>query len=268
MSQRQPDWTSAVQHLCASDPKLAAMIQKIGRCEMRIRHEHSIFYTLLRSIVYQQLAGSAAAAILARVEAAIGTPGVLPNPQQLVATPDETLRAAGLSRNKLLAVKDLAAKTIDGTVPAWPEIDQLSNEEIIERCVQVRGIGRWTVEMLLIFRLGRLDVLPVDDYGVRKGFQFTFRMRTLPTKKQMVRKGERWRPYRSVASWYFWQIADMPENRAREAAARKRAAKELAKDAPVPKKVKAVKKKSAAMRKKKSVPRKTAKKKTSRAIRA
>jgi 3-methyladenine DNA glycosylase/8-oxoguanine DNA glycosylase len=256
MSQRQPDWTSAVQHLTASDPKLAAMIQKIGPCEMHIRHEHSIFYTLLRSIIYQQLAGSAAAAILARVEAAIGTPGVLPHPEQLAATPDEKLRAAGLSRNKLLAVKDLAARTIDGTVPSWPEIDQLSNDEIIERCVQVRGIGRWTVEMLLIFRLGRLDVLPVDDYGVRKGFQFTYRMRTLPTKKQMLRRGKRWRPYRSIASWYFWRIADLPENRVREAAARKRAAKKLEKAG-----------RAASTRKKKPARKKTAKKKTSRATR-
>jgi 3-methyladenine DNA glycosylase/8-oxoguanine DNA glycosylase len=149
----------------------------------------------------------------------------MPTAERLLDTADDVLRAAGLSRNKLLAVKDLAAKTLDGTVPAWPAISKMSEEEIIERCVQVRGIGRWTVEMLLIFRLGRLDVLPVDDYGVRKGLQFTYRMRTLPTKKQMIKRAERLRPYRSIASWYFWRVADMPEFRKKTTTAKKSASK-------------------------------------------
>jgi 3-methyladenine DNA glycosylase/8-oxoguanine DNA glycosylase len=224
MTPNQPDYSSAVAHLKAADERIAAMIERVGPCELHVRHEHSIFYTLLRSIVYQQLAGSAAAAILARVERAIHGDAEMPTAERLLDTPDDVLRAAGLSRNKLLAVKDLAAKTLDGTVPSWPAISKMSEEEIIERCVQVRGIGRWTVEMLLIFRLGRLDVLPVDDYGVRKGLQFTYRMRSLPNKKQMIKKAERLRPYRSIASWYFWQVADMPEFRKKKATAPKRAA--------------------------------------------
>jgi 3-methyladenine DNA glycosylase/8-oxoguanine DNA glycosylase len=211
MAPKKPDYSAAVEHLKAADERMAAMIERVGPCELHVRHEHSIFYTLLRSIVYQQLAGAAAAAILARVEAAVCKDGELPTAERLLETPDEMLRAAGLSKNKLLAVKDLAAKTLDGTVPAWPAISKMSEEEIVERCVKVRGIGRWTVEMLLIFRLGRLDVLPLDDYGVRKGLQFTYRMRTLPTKKQMLKRGERLRPYRSIASWYFWRVAELPE---------------------------------------------------------
>jgi 3-methyladenine DNA glycosylase/8-oxoguanine DNA glycosylase len=230
MAPRQPDYTEAVAHLKAADERMAAMIERIGRCELHVRHEHSIFYTLLRSIVYQQLAGSAAAAILARVEAAISKDGERPTAERLLETPDEILRAAGLSRNKLLAVKDLAAKTLDGTVPSWPAISKMNEEDIIEHCIKVRGIGRWTVEMLLIFRLGRLDVLPVDDYGVRKGLQYTYRMRSLPTKKQMVKRTERLRPYRSIASWYFWRVADLPEFRKKPAAAKKisKAKKKLA----------------------------------------
>jgi 3-methyladenine DNA glycosylase/8-oxoguanine DNA glycosylase len=225
MARKQPDYTEAVAHLKWADVRVAAMIERVGPCELHVRHEHSIFYTLLRSIVYQQLAGSAAAAILGRVEKAIHKDGEMPTAERLLETPDEVLRAAGLSRNKLVAVKDLAAKTLDGTVPSWPAISKMSDEEIIERCVQVRGIGRWTVEMLLIFRLGRLDVLPVDDYGVRKGLQHTYRMRSLPTKKQMIKRAERFRPYRSIASWYFWRVADMPEFRKKKPVVAKKATK-------------------------------------------
>ncbi len=243
----QPDWTAAVEHLRAVDEKMAATIDRVGPCKLHIRHEHSIFYTLLRSIIFQQLAGSAARAIMARVEAAAGSPGHLPEPHQIVEASDETLRAAGLSRNKLLAVKDLAAKALDGTIPAWPEIDSMPEEEIIERCVKVRGIGRWTVEMLLIFRLGRLDVLPVDDYAVCKGIQYTYRMRELPKKKKLLKFGERWRPYRSVASWYFWRASEFPEFKQRDlkkrAAAKKRAASA----------VKGPAKKTSSLRKKKLV---------------
>lgn len=217
MAPKQPDYSTAIAHLKAADERMAAMIERVGPCELHVRHEHSIFYTLLRSIVYQQLAGSAASAILARVEAAVRKDGELPTAEHILETPDEVLRAAGLSKNKLLAVKDLAAKVLDGTVPGWPAINRMSEEEIIERCVRVRGIGRWTVEMLLIFRLGRLDVLPVDDYGVRKGLQFTYRMRSLPTKKQMLKRGQSLRPYRSIASWYFWRVAEFPEYKRKHA---------------------------------------------------
>ena len=135
-------------------------------------------------------------------------PGALATPEQISEATEERLRSAGLSRNKMLAVKDLAAKTLDGTVPEGNVIDRMNDEEIIERVSQVRGIGRWTVEMLLIFRLGRTDVLPVDDFGVRKGFQQTYRLPDMPTKQQMLKKGEKWKPWRSIASWYLWRAAE------------------------------------------------------------
>lgn len=204
---KQLDYTEAVAHLCDRDKRLAKLIEKVGPCGLRIRHEHSIFYALMRSIIYQQLAGSAAAAILGRVDAIFGDTQA--SPHLLLEASDEQLRAAGLSRNKMAAVRDLAAKTIDGTVPAVRQMSRMSDEEIIERCVQVRGIGPWTVQMLLIFRLGRMDVLPVDDYGVRKGMQTTYRLPELPKKAEMVKRAEKWRPYRSVAMWYFWRACEM-----------------------------------------------------------
>jgi DNA-3-methyladenine glycosylase II len=168
------------------------------------------FDALAESIAYQQLTGKAAATIFGRVRALYPKRKWL-DPKQLLATPDETLRAAGLSRAKTAALKDLAAKTIDGTVPSGRALLRMTDDEIITRLTTVRGIGRWTVEMLLLFDLGRPDVWPVDDYGVRKGFAKTFRRRKLPTPKQLMKFGEKWRPYRSVAAWYFWRALDAPQ---------------------------------------------------------
>ncbi len=168
------------------------------------------FDALAESIAYQQLSGKAAATIFGRVRALYPKRKWL-DPEQLLATPDETLRAAGLSRAKTAALKDLAAKTIDGTVPSGRALIRMTDDEIITRLTTVRGIGRWTVEMLLLFDLGRLDVWPVDDYGVRKGFAKTFGRRKLPTPKQLMKFGEKWRPYRSVAAWYFWRALDAPK---------------------------------------------------------
>jgi DNA-3-methyladenine glycosylase II len=168
------------------------------------------FDALAESIAYQQLSGKAAATIFGRVRALYPKQKWL-DPEQLLATPDETLRAAGLSRAKTAALKDLAAKTIDGTVPAGRALIRMSDDEIVARLTAVRGIGRWTVEMLLLFDLGRPDVWPVDDYGVRKGFAKTFRRRQLPTPKQLMKLGEKWRPYRSMAAWYFWRALDEPK---------------------------------------------------------
>lgn len=209
MSPRQPDLSEAVEHLKNSDPRMAALIDRVGPAGMVIRHHFSIFYTLLRSITYQQLAGAAAAKILARVELCCSNDGKQPTPEQVLAASDEALRGAGLSRNKLAAIRDLAAKTLDGTVPDLKAMRRMTDEEIIERVTQVRGIGRWTVEMLLMFRLGRMDVLPVDDYGVRKGAQVTYRMRKLPNKERLKKVAEKWRPWRSVGSWYMWRAADI-----------------------------------------------------------
>ena len=137
-------------------------------------------------------------------------------PEEITAASDEMLRSAGLSRNKLAAIRDLAAKTLDGTVPTLAQTRCMTDQEIIERLVTIRGIGVWTAEMLLIFRLGRSDVLPLDDYGVCKGFKVIYRKRKLPTKAQLLRQGEHWRPYRSVASWYLWRAAEsVPATRRR-----------------------------------------------------
>src|SRR5215470_12545721 len=186
--------------LRTSHPRMAELIARSRRYNIVPAVSIRPFDALAESIAYQQLSGKAAAKIFGRVR------GLYPSrkwldPEQLLATPDETLRAAGLSRAKIAALKDLAAKTIDGTVPSGRALIRMSDDEIIERLTAVRGIGRWTVEMLLLFDLGRPDVWPVDDYGVRKGFAKTFRRRKLPTPKELMKFGEKWRPYRSVAAW-------------------------------------------------------------------
>ncbi len=204
------DPDQAVAVLKQADRRLARVIERAGPFTHRPDKAQSPFYSLLRAIVYQQLAGKAAAAIFGRVtDLYPGRRGLTAT--ALLATPSEKLRGAGLSRNKMLAVKDLAAKTLDGTVPSLAKLKKMDDEEIVSRLVQVRGVGPWTVEMLLIFRLGRPDVLPVGDYGVRKGFMFTYRKQELPTPKELLKHGERWRPYRSVASWYMWRAVDLAQ---------------------------------------------------------
>lgn len=198
----------ACRHLMAADPRLGELILRAGSFTMRPEPTQSLFAALAESIVYQQLSGRAAETILGRV-LAIYRPRRFPRPADIVATPAERLRAAGLSTAKTAAIKDLAARTLDGTVPAMARVRRMSDEEIIERLTTVRGIGRWTVEMLLLFRLGRPDVLPVSDLGVRKGFARTFRRRGLPDPLALSRRAERWRPYRSVASWYLWRALDL-----------------------------------------------------------
>jgi 3-methyladenine DNA glycosylase/8-oxoguanine DNA glycosylase len=228
------DHTAACEHLTRVDRQLARIIAHHGPCRLQPETTQSIFAALLKAIVYQQLTGKVAATILGRVKAlfpentqrirtrphpiaptpgALGTPvrGLVdgfPTPEQILAAPDELLRSAGLSRAKLLAIRDLAAKALDGTVPTVKQAQRMSDEELIERLDTVRGVGRWTVEMLLIFRLGRPDVLPGDDYGVRKGFARMRRLEELPKPKELLAYGERWRPHRSVASWYLWRAAE------------------------------------------------------------
>ena len=200
----------AHQLLRTSHPRMAELIGRSRRYNITPAVLIRPFDALAESIAYQQLSGKAAATIFGRVRALYPKRKWL-DPEQLLATSDETLRAAGLSRAKTAALKDLAAKTIDGTVPSGRALIRMSDDEIIMRLTTVRGIGRWTVEMLLLFDLGRLDVWPVDDYGVRKGFAKTFGRRKLPTPKQLMKFGEKWRPYRSVAAWYFWRALDAPE---------------------------------------------------------
>lgn len=198
---------AAEEHLAATDPRFAELIARALPFAPRAAVLARPFDALAESIAYQQLSGKAAATIWGRVRALYPKRKWL-DPKAVLATPDETLRACGLSGSKTAALKDLAAKTIHGTVPKGPALAAMSDEEIIERLTAVRGIGRWTVEMLLLFELGRLDVWPVTDYGVQKGFAKTFRKRKLPTPKELQRIGEKWRPYRSVAAWYFWRALD------------------------------------------------------------
>jgi DNA-3-methyladenine glycosylase II len=198
----------ACRHLGLADPRLGQLIAQVGEFTMRPRLTHSLFVTLLRSIVYQQLSGRAAATILGRV-IRLSAPRRFPTPRDLLELPAERLREAGLSAAKTAAVRDLAARTLDGTVPPLARIRRMSDEEVIEQLTLVRGIGRWTVEMLLMFRLGRPDVFPIDDLGVRKGFGRVFLKGKLPEPSVMLRRGEKWRPYRSVATWYLYRALEL-----------------------------------------------------------
>jgi DNA-3-methyladenine glycosylase II len=200
-------YNAAHRRLAASDPRMAALIARSTRYNVKPNGLVRPFDALAESIAYQQLSGKAAATIWGRVRALYGKRKYL-DPKAVLKTPDRRLRGAGLSRSKVAALKDLAAKTIDGTVPTAAALAKMSDEEIIERLITVRGIGRWTVEMLLLFDLGRPDIWPVDDYGVRKGFAKTFGKRKLPKPKQLMKLGEKWRPHRSVAAWYFWRALD------------------------------------------------------------
>jgi len=197
----------ACRHLSDADPLLAALIERVGPCLLRPRRTQSLFAAVARAIVYQQLSGSAAATILGRVQA-LYAPKRFATPRDILATPPERLRAAGLSTAKTAALRDLAERSLDGTVPPIRRVRLMADEEVIERLVQVRGVGRWTAEMLLMFRLGRGDVLPVGDLGIRKGFALTFGNRRLPAAITIERRAERWRPYRSVACWYLWRALE------------------------------------------------------------
>jgi len=203
------DADEAVRSLRASDAKLAALIERAGPFVLKLDPKPDPFESLAQSIIYQQISGRAAATILSRFREQVGG-GRFPRPQRVLDSADTTLRQAGLSRNKSAAIRDLAAKALDGTLPRLPQLHRMDDEEIVERLTVVRGIGRWTAEMFLMFRLGRPDVLPVGDYGIRKGFQRTFRTRGIPDPKTVARRGERWRPFRTVASWYLWRAVDGP----------------------------------------------------------
>ncbi len=199
------DVRTARSHLAAVDKKLARLMERVGPFRMQLRDTQTTFGALAEAIVYQQLTGKAAATIFGRVQALYPARGF--GPAAVLATADAQLRACGLSGSKLLALKDLAAKTESGIVPTLRRLRTIPDDEIVERLTAVRGIGRWTVEMLLIFRLGRPDVLPVDDYGVRKGFAIAFGG-DLPAPRDVTARGERWRPYRTMASWYLWRAVD------------------------------------------------------------
>lgn len=210
------DLKQAMAHLAAADPRLAALMARAPTFELQAEPGGGPYEALLEAIVYQSISGKAAAKIWARVKA-LGEDGRCPTPQRVRRTRVATLRRAGLSAAKAAAVKDLARAALAGQVPALAAARQLADHELVERLISIRGIGAWTVEMFLIFRLGRPDVLPVHDYGVKKGFAHTYGWPRLPTPRELGDYGERWRPYRTVAAWYLWRAAGM-------AAAEKRAA--------------------------------------------
>ena len=190
----------------ARDPVMRALIRRHGPCALA-PHGRSPYEALSRAIAHQQLNGRAAETILGRFVALFAENGRFPAPAAVLAARPARLRRAGFSRAKVRALKDIARHAVKGAVPTRRACRGLGDEEIIERLIQIRGVGRWTVEMLLIFTLGRLDVLPVDDFGVREGFRFAYGRRTRPTPKALRAFGERWKPYRSVAAWYLWRAA-------------------------------------------------------------
>ncbi|HET9236404.1 MAG TPA: methylated-DNA--[protein]-cysteine S-methyltransferase [Oligoflexus sp.] len=202
------DPAQAVDYLKTRDPVLGQLMERVGPCRLQPKHGTSVFAALAEAIVYQQLHGKAAATIFARFRG-LYPEGAFPTPAEVLRTPEESLRAAGLSRSKMLSLLDLADHIQRGALPEMAELAQMSDEAVIEALTQVRGIGPWTAEMLLIFDLGRLDILPVTDYGVRKGFALTFRKRDLPSAETLIRHGERWKPFRSLASWYLWRAVDL-----------------------------------------------------------
>lgn len=190
------------------------LIREVGPCTLKPRRRRSPFESLVRAIAYQQLHDKAAESILRRFIALF--PGRrFPRPVDLLAVESHVIRKTGFSGPKIAALRDLAAKTLDGTVPTSRLIRDFDDDEIVERLIEIRGIGRWTVEMLLIFQLGRPDILPIDDFGVRNGFRIAYGLRTIPTPKQMLRYGERWKPYRTVAAWYLWRAADRAQRGAK-----------------------------------------------------
>jgi len=203
------DAAAAVAHVRASDEALARVIDTVGPFRMQLQRAPSLFGALAEAIVYQQLHARAAATIFGRVCALFPRAHAGPTAEQILRVSDEKLRGAGLSRSKLLSLKDLARKAAGGAIPSLAEAHRLDDKTIIERLTEVRGIGRWTAEMFLIFRLGRPDVLPADDYGIRQGFATVFKKRELPARKDLEKRGERWKPYRTVASWYLWRAAEM-----------------------------------------------------------
>ena len=204
---------AALKYLADVDPVMARLIREIGPCELAPETWRSPFQSLVQAVAHQQLNGTAANTILTRFKKLF--PGrKFPRPEDIATVTDEQIRACGFSFAKIRAIRDIAEKTLSGVVPTSRQIVKLSDDEIIERLTEVRGVGRWTVEMLLIFQLGRTDVLPVDDFGVRNGFRIAYKKRTMPKPKALLAHGRRWRPHGSTAAWYLWRAADAARKKA------------------------------------------------------
>lgn len=209
------DHKLAIAHLSRADRRLGRLIEKCVEFKLDIEAAQSPYEALLEAITYQSISGKAAATIFARIKA-LGANGRCPTPQEILRVRRPTLRKAGLSHAKIAAVRDLAQKTIEGIVPTLVAAEKMSDQELIDRLISVRGIGAWTVEMFLIFRLGRPDVLPIHDYGVQKGFALTYAKKQIPKPRELAKFGERWRPYRTVASWYMWRAVALAGKDARK----------------------------------------------------
>ena len=201
-------FAEACRHL-ARDPVMGRLIERHGPCAL-VPRTLSPYESLVRAIAYQQLHGKAAESILARF-VALGGIGRIPTPEAVLAMRTAAMRRCGFSLAKTRAIRDIARHAASGVVPTKRGCARLSDDELIERLTVIWGVGRWTVEMLLIFTLGRLDVLPVDDFGVREGYRRAYGRRTQPTPKALRAYGERWAPYRSVAAWYLWRVANEPK---------------------------------------------------------
>jgi 3-methyladenine DNA glycosylase/8-oxoguanine DNA glycosylase len=207
------DLDEAIKHLSAGDENLKLIIEDTVPFALKADEIESPYEALLEAITHQSISGKAASTIFARIKA-LGSNGRIPTPQEILKLRKPALRKAGLSGAKILAVKDLAAKTISGVVPTLQQAQKLSDEELVKRLTSVRGIGAWTVEMFLIFRLGRPDVLPIHDLGVKKGWSITYNKKHMPKPKELLKFGERWRPYRTIASWYMWRACHRAGNAA------------------------------------------------------
>src|SRR5260370_765645 len=205
------DLAEATQYLAERDEHLKHLIEETTPFQLKIEAAQSPYETLVEAIAYQSISGKAAATIYGRVKALSAT-GRAPTPQEMLKLRKPVLRKAGLSGAKILPMKDLAQKTLDGVVPTLEQAEKLTDEELVERLASVRGIGAWTVEMFLIFRLGRPDFLPIHDLAVKKCWAITYGTKHMPTPKQLLAFGERWRPYRTVASWYMWRACQRAGN--------------------------------------------------------
>ena len=199
--------TDALRHLRRVDPVMAELIRRAGTFAPKPERGVGPYEALVQAVAHQQLTGKAARTILGRFYALYGGDGC-PEPARLIETTDEALRGCGFSRAKSVSLKDIAARTLDGKIPPRRALARMKDEAIIERLVEARGVGRWTVEMFLMFTLGRPDVLPVDDYGIRLGYRIAYGKRTLPKPKSLAKFGERWAPYRTTAAWYLWRAVD------------------------------------------------------------
>jgi 3-methyladenine DNA glycosylase/8-oxoguanine DNA glycosylase len=203
---------AAVRHLRSADPVLAKLIDAVGPCDLELRVVPDTFAALARSVVYQQLSGKAASAIFARLCSLGSAPDAkaeeCPTPEVILASPMGSLRAVGMSAAKERSLRDMAERSVNGTLPAMADFAAMDDEAVIAELGQVRGVGRWTAEMFLIFSLGRRDVLSGGDQGLRRGFQLAFDMAELPTPQELLDHGKLWAPYRSVASWYLWRSAE------------------------------------------------------------